>query len=777
MKQRYFIVLLLFFWKLSAAQDIDLSPYDVVWESPSRNASESMPCGGGDIGLNVWVENGDLLFYVARSGAFDENNALLKLGRVRLRLSPNPLAGGIFRQVLKLEQGYVSVFGKNEYGEVEVRIWVDVFNPVVHVEALADRPLHAQVTYENWRHRDRQTKGKENNANSYKWAPPGEVWTRRDTVDFSGNGILFYHRNSDSTVFDVTLAQQGLAHIKPDLTDPIGELTFGGWVEGKGMIPSGTIDGKYADTEFRGWQLKSGKVSKEHELKLYLHTDQGVPLSSWEKDLQAVVKTQKAVHKKAWKDTQSWWKSFWERSFIIVKPANKNEQDIDWQMGRNYQLFRYMLACNAYGTYPTKFNGGLFTYDPCHIDSSLRYTPDFRNWGGGTHTAQNQRLVYWPLLRSGDFDLMKSQFEFYNNLLHNAERRTEVYWGHKGASFTEQLENFGLPNPAEYGWKRPHAYDPGLEYNAWLEYQWDTVLEFCVMILDVHQYSGADIRVYLPLLKSCLLFFDEHYQYLARRRGAKALSSEGHLVLYPGSAAETYKMAYNANSTIAALQTVLRRLLALPDAYMDTQTVTYFDAMLKRIPPLHVRTVDGYPMLAPAKVWERVNNTEVPQLYPVFPWGIYGLGRPDLGTAINTYKYDPDAVKFRSHIGWKQDNIFAARLGLTAEAVRLNRLKLKDSGRRFPAFWGPGFDWTPDHNWGGSGMIGLQEMLLQTDGEKIFVLPAWPMECEVEFKLHAPQQTTVYGKVKDGRLRQLDVQPASRAKDVLVMKGDNTEER
>lgn len=49
-----------------------------------------MPCGGGDIGMNVWVEEGDVLFYLSRSGTFDENNCLLKQGRFRIRLSPNP---------------------------------------------------------------------------------------------------------------------------------------------------------------------------------------------------------------------------------------------------------------------------------------------------------------------------------------------------------------------------------------------------------------------------------------------------------------------------------------------------------------------------------------------------------------------------------------------------------------------------------------------------------------------------------------------------------------
>ena len=41
-----------------------------------------------------------------------------------------------------------------------------------------------------------------------------------------------------------------------------------------------------------------------------------------------------------------------------------------------------------------------------------------------------------------------------------------------------------------------------------------------------------------------------------------------------------------------------------------------------------------------------------------------------------------------------------------------------DAGLRFPSFWGPVFDWTPDHSWGGSSMIGLQEMLTQADGKQ-----------------------------------------------------------
>lgn len=737
---------------------------NVVWTSQSENAAGSMPCGGGDIGLNVWVEKGALLCYLSRSGTFDENNTLLKLGRLKLNLSPNPFdAGSDFKQELVLKEGFVRVTGTKSGLKTEVKIWVDVFKPVIHVEIQSNRKTLAEAGFESWRTEDRQTKGKENNQNSYKWAPQGDVRTFKDYIAFKNNEILFFHQNKEQSVFDVTVKQQGLESRKSELYNPLKHRVFGGLMEGTGMVPAGIYHGSYAGTAFKGWKLKNSKAKNEIALKLTLHTAQSPTVTEWETGLRKA-KMSAAKDKVAFERSRNWWKSFWERSFVEMSSHN---EPLVAQAGRNYQLFRYLLGCNAFGEYPTKFNGGLFTYDPIMVDTTMKFTPDFRNWGGGTHTAQNQRLVYWPMLRSGDTDMMRPQFDYYKRLLRNAEIRTEFYWGHKGASFTEQLENFGLPNPAEYGWKRPEAYDKGMEYNAWLEYEWDTVLEFCMMMLETAQYAGKDVKEHLPFIESCLVFFDAHYTYLAKQRGSKSLDANGHLVLYPGSAAETYKMAYNATSTIAGLKTVLTRLLEL-EGLPEAQRAEW-KVRLNRIPPISFREFNGRGTIAPAKVWERINNTESPQLYPVFPWGIYGIGRSGLDTAINTFKYDTDVLKFRSHIGWKQDNIFAARLGLTEEAATLNLLKLKDSGRRFPAFWGPGFDWVPDHNWGGSGMIGLQEMLLQSDKEKIYLFPAWPKEWDVHFKFHAPYQTTVEVILKNGKIERLKVSPESRKNDVVIL--------
>jgi hypothetical protein len=85
------IILLTFLLVVACSQSEQKSRYDlynITWNTESRNSSESMPLVSGDIGCNVWVENGDLLLYVQRSGSLSENGEYLKMGRFRIQLNP-----------------------------------------------------------------------------------------------------------------------------------------------------------------------------------------------------------------------------------------------------------------------------------------------------------------------------------------------------------------------------------------------------------------------------------------------------------------------------------------------------------------------------------------------------------------------------------------------------------------------------------------------------------------------------------------------------------------
>lgn len=738
--------------------------YNIVWNTQSQNSSESMPCGGGDIGMNVWVEKGDLLVYFSRSGTFDENNTMLKLGRLRLQMD-QPIDSVDFMQVLRLPEGRVQVQAGLGDNYVEVLIWADVFKPVIHIDTYSSKARKLQVSYESWRHEDRTLRKNESFGNSYKWAPPKGLQMKADQIEARGGKVFFRHQNPAETIFDVTVAQQGMETLKDSLDNPLAGLTFGGMLYGRGFCFKDTLSGQYQQSPYKSWQLQSCRKRRHHRLHVALHTQQyDTSLSdkqiekSWKRSLR---KLKSSVKEKADEEKNlAWWLDFWNRSYICINPYTPVHQMDSaayeaWKVGRNYQLFRYQLACNAYGTYPTKFNGGLFTFDPGFVNDKRAFSPDFRNWGGGTFTAQNQRLVYFPMLKSGDVDMMRPQFDYYKNLLNNTEWRSRHYWHHGGACFTEQMENFGLPNPSEYSWKRPEGFDPGMEYNKWLEYQWDTVLEFCFMILEAKRYAGIDVEAYYSLIESSLRFFEEHYEYLALQRGEPVLDENGKMNFYPGSACETYKMAKNASSTLAALH-VLSEAFAKEN--ISEEAKAHWQAFKAKLPALPVRTQKGKEMLAPAESWERINNTEAPQLYAVWPWRMYRMDSPaaDKNRAVNTYLYDEDVQQFRTYVGWKQYNIFAACLGLTDDAKHLTLLKFQDSQHRFPSFWGPGFDWTPDHNWGGSAMIGLQEMLLQEkfDGS-LAICPSWPKDWDVHFKLHAPGQTVVEAQWYQGQLQSI----------------------
>jgi hypothetical protein len=60
-------------------------------------------------------------------------------------------------------------------------------------------------------------------------------------------------------------------------------------------------------------------------------------------------------------------------------------------------------------------------------------------------------------------------------------------------------------------------------------------------------------------------------------------------------------------------------------------------------------------------------------------------------------------------------------------------------------------------------------MLMQIDGDTIRLLPAWPSEWNVDFKLHAPHNTTVESRVVNGVFIEGKVTPESRGQNIIIM--------
>jgi hypothetical protein len=129
-------------------------------------------------------------------------------------------------------------------------------------------------------------------------------------------------------------------------------------------------------------------------------------------------------------------------------------------------IFRFLMACQSRGRIQTKFNGGLFTQQlrlrggngrPGAVkqaDGTWLTHEDDRLWGR-RFTFQNQRLLYWPLLASGDFDLMKPFFDYYWKLLPMRKAITRAWFGHEGAYYRENIEPTGAERDCDHGGKPP----------------------------------------------------------------------------------------------------------------------------------------------------------------------------------------------------------------------------------------------------------------------------------------------------------------------------------
>jgi len=879
--------------------DGNLDRWNVVWDSPSTDAHGSMPIGNGDVGINAWVEpSGDLVFYVSKTDAWDENGRLCKVGRVRLKFDPPLVTTNRFRQELKLRDGVIEIKTQAASRDVQIRLWVDANSPVVNVEADCDAPVNCRAEVEIWRQRERPF-GPDDDGHSGAGlsAQSFKPTVLPDAVVASAEPrIVWYHRNTRS-IFPLCLQVQHLESLKDRFADPLLNHTFGASMVAEGMIR----DGDRA--------LKSATPSQHHRLVVSALAERAAAPEVWLKDLSTI---EPARTKESRDRTARWWNEFWNRSWIVVErehasyaiPANAHPVALGadphggnqfrgsiaspaihdrvlgaaelsernppgdpvaitktfapatnawpngitleafvkpvsgehgrifdkstptqgdgflfdthpglalrliigqetmvvpnclkagaWQhvvatfdpndgarkvylngnliahegggsdspspLTQGYVLQRFMNACSGRGAAPIKFNGSIFTVEakPGASPETPDGDPDWRRWGGN-YWFQNTRLAYWPMLAAGDFDMMQPWFRMYRDALPLSQARIETYYKFQNAAqFPETMYWWGLPNNGDYGWKNT-APEPA---NSYIRRYWNGSLELTAIMLDRYDYVQDEQfarDTLIPLADPLISFLDQYWQ----KRDVN-----GKVRFDPAQSLETWHVAVNPLPEIAGLRFLLPRLLALPETVTTKEQRSRWTRILGELPPIPVAEVNGKRLLRPAETFSAHSNSENTELYAVFPYRLFGIGRPDLEMARAAF----GARANHHNRGWCQDSIQAACLGLGDEAgsMVVGRAAQINRGYRFPAMWGPNSDWIPDQDHGNNILTTLQYMLLQSDGDKIYPLPAWPKTWNVTFRLHAPRCTTVECSYKRGKIETLLVTPTDRAKDVIL---------
>lgn len=440
---------------------------------------------------------------------------------------------------------------------------------------------------------------------------------------------------------------------------------------------------------------------------------------------------------------------------LVGSNAGAMVRDKAAYVSRMYHLQRFINACAGRGAYPIKFNGGLFT-----VPAGEKDDPDYRRWGPG-YWWQNTRLPYFSMCTSGDFDLMAPLWRMYaGEVLELSKYRTKLYCGHEGAFLPECIYFWGPIFSETYGWTPFEQRIDKLQESGYHKWEWVGGLELCWMMLDYFEHT-MDYEFLqntaIPFAHEILTFFDRHYP----------TNEQGKLVMHPSQALETWWECTNPMPELAGCMAVTERLLSLASDAAPVAERELWQRLRDKLPPLPLREVEGVKALAPAERFDQKRNIENPELYAVFPFRLVALGRPNPEWGVEALKHRWD----KGHRGWRQDDVFMAYLGLTDGACTglVERACHRDPGERFDAFWGPNYDWTPDQCHGGVLLKTFQAMLMQTDGRKIFLLPAWPKGWDVDFKLHAPLQTVIEGEYRDGRLQSLRVTPESRRNDVIDM--------
>ena len=743
----------------SAAFDplAELDRCNVVWNSPSKDAHGSMPLGNGDIGVNAWVEpSGDLVFYVSKTDAWDENGRLCKIGRVRVQFDPPLAVMGSFRQELKLKDGVIEIEAgvqKPEVGGqksgVRMRCWIDADQPVVRVEAESAAPVRCRATVELWRSRERPFGAQDDShsggglsAQAFKPVVLPDV-----VATSAAPRVVWYHRNTRS-LYAEGLRNQHLQALQDQFTDPLLNHTFGASLRGEGLV----ADGARA--------LKSSVPAKRHRLAVCVLAERAATPEHWLKHLEGLERTAwKPGFDKAQRTTGAWWREFWNRSWVMVEDDGRAAQAPSPLM-RGYVLQRFMNACSGRGGAPLKFNGSIFTVEktPGAPPETPDGDPDWRMWGGN-YWFQNTRLAYWPMLASGDFEMLEPWFRMYREALALSKARVKTYYKFEDAAvFPETMYFWGLPNNNDYGWGNT-APEPS---NGYIRRYWNGSLELTALLLDRYDFTqDKDFarNVLVPLADPLIAFLDQYWK----------RDANGKIRFDPAQSLETWHTAVNPLPEIAGLQFLLPRLLALPKTLTTEPQRQRWQRLLADLPPIPIREVNGRKRIQPAESFASCANSENPELYAVFPYRVFGVGRDHLALARDTYEVRNN----RHNRGWCQDSIQAACLGLGDEAGRLvaARAAQINGADRFPAMWGPNFDWIPDQDHGNNILTTLHFMLLQSDGDRLFLLPAWPKAWNVAFKLHAPKNTVVEGVYRAGRLEQLKVTPASRQSDVQNMLG------
>ena len=767
--------------------------YDVVMRGPSASDRGSFPLGNGVVGCSVWVTATGVRGYLSRSDALTELDRTVKVCGFEVALGVSSPVGPATVQRLHLRDGVLQIQGENG---LAVEVFVDSDHDVVFVTGRYPGVAQTTARLSSWRTTPNQaldSSGLYEVEERNTWSAPRGFESFAETADerFAvRSGVGVRHRNGTSILAAVA-ELHGLGDHVDALPDLLSGRIFGAFLTSSHPT---TIDD----------DVLVGEPSAEFTYLIATRSTQGESPEDWVKGIEEQAVAAGAVAA-ARERTKRHWNEYWARSWIdvagdlpqqagampaVLQAVGETPSQLEplSRVTRAYVITKWMTACTSGGPLPILYNGSLFTLMPGagkHLglsnfaealtappsgDPDINFNPDERTWSV-EHLWQNLRLPYHSMLARGEADGMLPLFGYYRRFWDVNRLRARLHHGTPfGQWNTEMTLTFGLQSPAVYGTDRGDLPD-GYAVNRWGgAIDLSPGLELVHLIFDYYWHTKD-----AGFLSTELLPYADDLVGFIRHRYPR--DDDGRLLIGPINSLETYWDTINPVAVVAGLHALQRNLSRVP-----SDTVEAFGSLRdlgSLLPHLPTEQYSGRTVIAPAAEYvpER-KNVESPELYTVFPFGLHdsisedvlaatidkcieigGIGRPAvLGEPVGTPSYS----------GWQYLGPVSALLGDVdrASSILMSNAALSNPGHRFPAMWGPIYDAVPDVDHGANILNTLQRMVLQTRGRTIEVLPTWPRDWDVHFRLFVDASTSIEVDYKAGVIRHLAVFPEHRHHDV-----------
>lgn len=383
-----------------------LASGDLDYTEPARRSEEGMPVGNGRMGSLIWTSPSALKFQINRVDVFGQDSTTVSFPRADtdyasgcgyvdinvVEAGDDVFTGPDFRQHLSVYDGLMTARGKGITARVLGWPKADVMAVEIDDERETPEPISVDLRMlrymmqgffrENYKLMSEHAV-KVQTANHYATSRL-DIRDGRITLTQQFNEQEFY----DSSA--IAISVEGRKSKARYLNESTVQLVA---APGKGkftiLIASAASFDPKEDTAGLAIQALNQAAPKSFDALLT--------------------------------DSSATWHDFWSSGFVAMSSSDKQADFV----GGNYVYFMYLMNSSSHGAYPPRF-GGMIWYT----------NGDYRRWGSQYWHA-NTDAYYRDLLPSGHVDLMEPFYSLYFGMYDACALAAKQQWGSQGIYLPE----------------------------------------------------------------------------------------------------------------------------------------------------------------------------------------------------------------------------------------------------------------------------------------------------------------------------------------------------